>query len=211
MAKFSIVPGLTFVDRRGWRADKDLPRKGRKVARSRRTHMIIHHTVIIDGDDRTPNLWERESAIFKNMRKLQVVRESDLGADVPYNFVAYFVKKGDGVYICEGRGEDRTGAHTKGHNTSGIAISIAGDFENETISGIEFSKRMHLISAFMGWLKFGPSHDEYGKFKPMKNLGSLQPQGRRVFFHKDFKNTACPGKLIEPHLTQLEFVNPQGL
>ena len=139
MAKFEIVPGLTFMDRKGWRAYPDKPRKGRRVARSRRSHVIIHHTVLIDGDDDTPNIWEKESSVTKNMRRLQTIREHDLGADVPYSFVAYFVKRNAGVIVCEGRGEDRTGAHTKGHNTRGIGIAIAGNFESETVAGIEFS------------------------------------------------------------------------
>ena len=211
MAKFQITPGLTFVSRDSWGADSDKPRKGRKVARSKRTHVIIHHTVMIDNDDDTPNIWERESSIFKNMRRLQVVREATLGADVPYSFVAYFVKKQNGLYICEGRGEDRTGAHTKGHNTAGIGISVAGNFEDEAVAGIEFSKRIHLLSAFLGWLKFNPSHTEYGNFKAMRNLDKLQPHDRRVFLHKDFKATACPGKLLIPHLNQLDFIDPSTL
>jgi len=211
MAKFEIVPGLTFVDRSSWGADSSLPRKGRKVARSRRTHVIIHHTVIVDTNDSSPNLWERESTIFRNMRKLQVIRRQDLGADVPYNFVCYFTKKKNGIVICEGRGEDRTGAHTKGHNTEGIGIAIAGNLHDEDISGIEIAKRMYLLSIFIGWLKFNPSHIDYGNFKPMKKLGNLQPKDRRVYVHNDFKNTACPGKLLEPHLTQLDFIDPRIL
>ncbi len=209
MAKFEIVPNLTFCDRAKWGADSNHPRQGHKVARTRRTHVIIHHTVIGDNDD-SPNLWSTESKIFANMRKLQTVRP-DLGLDVPYNFVAYFIKKNSGVYICEGRGEDRSGAHTKGHNSEGIAISIAGDFSKDSLAGIECSKRMYLLSAFMGWLKFNASHPDYGDFKPMKKLGSLKPEGRNVYFHKDFKNTKCPGKLLTPLLSQLDFVNPSFL
>lgn len=211
MSVFEIVPGLTFVDRNSWGADEALPRKGRRVSRKRRTHVIIHHTVLVDTEDDSPNLWERRSSIYRNMRLLQVVRKEDLGADVPYSFVAYFVKQNDGVIVCEGRGEDRTGAHTKGHNTEGIGISIAGNFDNERVSGIEFSKRMHLLSAFLGWLKFNPSHPNYGNFRPMKNLGLLRPQGRQVFIHKDFKNTHCPGRLLEPYLTQLDFIDSRTL
>jgi len=209
MAKFQIVPGLTFVDRSEWGADESISRLGHKVARSKRTHVIIHHTAIGDNDD-SPNLWSSEKKIFANMRKMQTIRP-DLGLDVPYNFIAYFTKRNSGVYICEGRGEDRSGAHTKGHNSEGIAISMSGNFEEESIAGIEISKRMHLISAFMGWLRFNPSHPDYGNFKPMKKLGSLKPNDRNVYFHKDFKNTKCPGKLLTPHLSQLDFLDPSDL
>lgn len=211
MAKFEIVPGLSFVDRKGWGADASLERLGRKVARSSRTHVVIHHTVLGDTSDDSPNLWNRESDIFRNMRRLQTVRAQDLGADVPYNFVAYFVARNNGLMICEGRGEDRSGAHTKGHNTEAIAVSFAGDFDRQSVAGIEFARRMFLLSTFLGWLRFDPSHPDYGRFRPLRNLGNLHPEGRRVFIHKDFKSTACPGRLLEPHLAQVGFIDPRTL
>lgn len=211
MAKFEIIPGLTFVDRSGWNASKSHPRLGRKVSRNKRTHVIVHHTVLNDADDKSPNIWETISEVYQNMRKLQTIRKETLGADVPYNFVAYFMAKKNGVVICEGRGEDRTGAHTKGHNTEGIGIAFAGDFEDKTVAGIEFLQRMHLISVFLGWLKYSASHPNYGTYSRMKNLGSLRPDNRVVFCHQDFKATACPGKKLKPHLTQLTFINPDEL
>ncbi|MCU7915844.1 MAG: hypothetical protein KZQ65_08080, partial [Candidatus Thiodiazotropha sp. (ex Gloverina cf. vestifex)] len=62
MAKFEIVPGLVYVDQETWGADPDHPRKGYKVGRDRRTHVIIHHTVMPDTSDTSPNLWETEQA-----------------------------------------------------------------------------------------------------------------------------------------------------
>ena len=206
--KFEIVPGLVFVPREDWKADQTLPRLGHRVTRSRRTHVICHHTVMTDTSDESPNIWETEAEIFKMMRSLQVVRRNDLGADVPYNFVAFFFRRSRKLYVCEGRGEDRSGAHTKGHNTAGVAISFAGDFHNAETSEIEIAERIHLLSFFLGWLKTNPSHPDYGEFKPMKNLGALRPQDREVFFHRDFKNTACPGKKLEPFLRQLTFLPP---
>ena len=40
----------------------------------------------------------------------------------------------------------------------------------------------------------------------MRKLGTLRPQGREVFYHRDFKNTACPGRKLEPFLQQLTFL-----
>lgn len=209
MAKFDIVPGLTFVDRSSWGADPQYPRKGHKVGRDKRTHVIIHHTVMVDNDDKSPNLWETENEVFSMMRKLQTVRP-DLGFDVPYNFVAFLMTGSPRVMICEGRGEDRSGAHTIDHNTAGIAISFAGDFENKAIDSTAISERMPLISNFLGWLKFSSSHPAYGNYPPMLNLGELQPtKDRAVFFHQDFKNTDCPGEKLKPHLAQLTFADPR--
>jgi len=208
MPKFEIVPGLRVVTRDAWGANGNYPRLGAKVARSRRTHVFIHHTVMVDTDD-TPNIWDRDADIFKMMRRLQTVRAEDLGADVPYNFVA-FLTKGGGLTICEGRGEDRAGAHTKGHNTAAIAVSFAGDFHDVDIENIEVARRMPLLSFFLGWLKYSASHEDYGDFTPLKRLGTLQPEGRRVFFHRDVKNTDCPGAKLEQHLKQVDFIDPEG-
>ncbi len=157
-----------------------------------------------DTSDSSPNLWETPDEVFKMMRRLQTVRP-DLGKDVPYNFVAFLMKKKHTIMVCEGRGEDRTGAHTKGHNTSGIGISFAGNFM-DGISDADVSSRMHLISQFLSWLKFDPSHQDYGQFDPMNNLGKLHPPQRNVFIHKDFAPTDCPGTKIIKFAGMLDFV-----
>ena len=207
MSKFDILPGLTFVDRKGWKSKSAFVRLGHRVPRNKRTHVIIHHTVVPDASDSSPNLWETLPEVYKNMQRLQIIRP-DLGNDVPYNFVVYLMAKKNGVVICEGRGEDRSGAHTKGHNTEGIGVALAGNFQDDGVAGIEVAKRMYLLSGFLGWLKHNPSHPKYGTFRAMKNLGSIRPAERAVYFHRDFKNTACPGKRAIPHLHQLTFINP---
>lgn len=207
MAKFEIVPGLKFVDRKGWGADPAHPRRGHRVKRDRRTHVIIHHTVLSDSSDTSPNIWETEAETFKTMRRLQVIRP-DLGNDVPYNFVAFPMAGQTKLVICEGRGEDRTGAHTKGHNTQGIAVAFCGNFHDLPVPGLDIAKRMYLLSYFLGWLRFDPSHPSYGDFAPMVNLDSLRAENRQVFFHRDFKATACPGDKLIPYLSQLTFLDP---
>lgn len=210
MPRFEIVPGLQFVSRDTWGARAELPRLGRRVARSRRTHVIAHHTVLGDTGDQSPNLWESLPEIYKNMRRLQVVRADDLGADVPYNFVAFLFRNG-GLVICEGRGEDRGGAHTKGHNTAGIGIAFAGNFDERSLPGIELARRAHLFSAFLGWLRNDPSHPDYGTFPRMRNLGSVRPGDRSIFVHRDFKATACPGRFMLAHLPHVGFLDPRDL
>jgi len=160
MARFEIFPGRTFVSRSDCAPKSAYPRLGRTVARSDRTHVFIHHTCGMDKDE-TPNIWEDESEVFATMRHLQTFRP-DLGFDVPYNFVAFMTKADRGLYICEGRGEDRAGSHTKGHNTRAIAVSFAGDFEAFADDPVEIAHRMPLLSYFLGWLKYSGSHSAYG-------------------------------------------------
>jgi len=203
MAKFEIVPGLMFASRSEW-VTNNLPRLGGLVPREDRTHVFVHHTVTPDSDS-TPNEWESEAEIFQRMRKLQTIRP-DLGLDVPYSFVAFLL--GDGLMICEGRGEDRTGAHTKGHNTRAIGVSFAGNFHDHETGEGKLEKGLDLLSRFLGWLKTDPSHPDYGTFAPMVNLGSLKPEGRNVFVHQDVKATACPGRHIVAMADRIDFVAP---
>ncbi len=208
MAEFEIVPGLEFADRSAWKANTSLPRLGYFVRREDRTHVFIHHTVTPDSDD-TPNIWETKEEAYKRMRVLQTIRP-DLGMDVPYNFVA-FVMQGDGLLICEGRGEDRRGAHTSGHNTRAIAVSFAGNFEELSVSGIDFPKVMERLSCFLGWLKYDPNHPSYGgPYDPMINLDQKKIEGRNVWAHQDVKATACPGVHIFRHLDLVDFSDPSA-
>ena len=200
-----LSENLTLFSRADWGADTSLPRRGHRVARDARTHVICHHTVMPDGSDNSPNVWETEAEVFNMMRRLQIVRRKDLGADVPYNFVVFLMRKTGNVFVCEGRGEDRTGAHTKGHNTRGIALSFAGDFHNRSVRDEDIASRLPAIADFLIWLRTDASHPDYGSYDPMANLGEFQPSGRQVFFHKDFKNTACPGRRLESHLSTLTF------
>jgi len=206
MAQFEIAKNLNFFSRDEWVANNNLPRLGAKVERRHRTHVFIHHTVTPDSDA-TPNIWEDTGEILARMRKLQVIRP-DLGLDVPYSFVAFVMSDGS-LAICEGRGEDRVGAHTKGHNTAAIAVSFAGNFEDLSVSGADIKGKMKLLSYFLGWLKFDPSHPSYGQFAEMRNLDSLKPAGRNVFAHSDIKATACPGTKLLRHLDEIEFLDPK--
>src|SRR3990170_1011537 len=117
---------MIYLSRGAWGARTDIPRLGNLVSSDRRTHVIIHHTVIIDNDA-TPDLWETLDEVKLKMRQLQTIRP-DLGLDVPYSLVVFLMTDGD-IIVCEGRGYDRDGAHTYGHNTDGIGVALEGNFD----------------------------------------------------------------------------------
>lgn len=190
-----ITPTLLYLRRREWSPDVTLPRLGYTVPRDRRTHAILHHTVVID-DDATPNVWESLSEIKMKMRQLQVIRP-DLGLDVPYNDVG-FLMEGGRLVVCEGRGQDRTGAHTHGHNTEGYALALEGNFELAR----DIGPWVPALSRFWGWLKY-----ERG----MRNLGVVRPPRGVIWGHRNFTQTACPGVRVMARIEDITFAEEDDM
>lgn len=184
---------VIVLSREDWGANTSLPRLGTIVDPVRRKEVFIHHTVIVDNDA-SVNEWETIDEVKAKMRQLQTVRP-DLGKDVPYNFVAFCMANGD-LVLGEGRGLDRSGAHTVGHNTPAIAVSFQGDFERASLPA-------NLDAQLVGlgnWLR------ELREQKGFVNLGSEHPLGRDVFGHQEVKATNCPGKQIFDRLKLIRFL-----
>ena len=189
-----IQPGLTYLTREDWGVRTDIPRLGHSVNRLDRTEAIMHHTVIIDNDA-TPNRWETLAEVKAKMVQLQTIRP-DLGRDVPYNFVAFHMEDGS-LIICEGRGFDRTGAHTHGHNTRGMATAGQGNFQ----LGQAVDPYADHWSRWWGYQKYDMG---------MENLGSSRPTegpnaGAIAFGHRDLIATGCPGDNLYAIIPQLTF------
>lgn len=203
-----IAAGVLYLDRADWGADPAYPRLGGPddprnpgtwtfVPKASRTERIMHHTVIID-DDATPNLWESVGEAKGKMRQLQTIRP-DLGLDVPYNDVMFFMADGT-IIICEGRGLHRWGAHTIGHNDQ-IAVAIEGN----TDLYIDMDRFVDGIGYYWGWLQYE---------KGLHKLGTVVPAGREVFGHRDFSATACPGEGMWNALPDIEirlYEQPEAL
>lgn len=184
---------VVFLSRSDWGARTDLPRLGATVNRGSRTEVFIHHTVIIDEDE-TTNEWEDLNEVKQRMRQLQTTRP-DLGRDVPYNFVAFCMADGE-LVLCEGRGLDRSGAHTVGHNHSALAVSFQGNFENLPLPANLDAQ----LTALGNWLR------ERRELDGFVNLGTDRPLGREVFGHRDIKATDCPGQHVFDRLSLIEFL-----
>lgn len=184
---------VIFLRREDWGADPALPRLGAPVDRTERREVFIHHTVETD-EDPTPNEWETLAEVGAEMRKLQVIRRRDLGADVPYSFVAFCLADGD-LAVCEGRGFDRQGAHTVGHNRSALGIAFQGNFELEPLPA-HFDGQ---LAALGDWLRTLREAEGFGE------LGSLRPAGRQLWGHRDVKATACPGRFLFERLAAVRF------
>lgn len=183
---------LVILDRNAWGANPSHPRLGALVAKAIRTEVFIHHTVIPDNDS-TPNEWETIDEVKKQMKRLQTIRP-DLGLDVPYNMVAFCMANGD-LVLGEGRGTDRSGAHTVNHNRSAIAVSFHGNFMANPPAHL--NDQLSLLS---DWLR--DLRDNQGFI----NLGLSRPAGRDVFGHREVKSTNCPGDLLFNRLNRIRFL-----
>lgn len=188
---------MIVLTREEWGARSDLPRRGSRVGRLGRTEVYIHHTVITDNDA-SPNEWEDLNEVKSRMRVLQTIRQADLGADVPYSMVAFCMGNGE-LVLCEGRGLDRSGAHTKDHNESGLGIAFQGNFQTEPLPR-HFDAQLASLGKWLKGLVF-----KEGFF----NLGRVRPADRDLWGHRDVKSTLCPGQKLYDKLGLIRFVEDE--
>ena len=210
MTLIRITDRVVYADRLTWGAVDSYPRLGGPedprgpyafVPRRERTHAIHHHTVVLDSNDDTPNRWTTLNEVYDRMRQLQIMRP-DLGKDVPYNDVAFWMEEGFGLavlVICEGRGPDRWGAHTKGldangkhHNGTALALAFQGNTELP----MRLEDLADDFSAYWSWTVNGHITGE-----TFVSLGSLRPVRAESYGHRDFRDendsstwTLCPGE-----------------
>lgn len=190
-----IAPNVWLMSRHEWDTSS-LPRLGATIDPDDRVEAIFHHTVILDGNDSTPNLWTDIDEVKSRMRQLQTIRP-DLGQDVPYNYVVFFMEDGR-IIVCEGRGANRRAAHTRYHNRTGLGVAIQGNLEL-TLAVARFVQQ---LSWFWGYLKYE---------KGLRNLGNVKPDGRVIFGHLDFRDpndtrtwTVCPGASLMAVISQIK-------
>lgn len=185
---------MRYLSRRQWGADRALPRRGHPIGPARRTEVFVHHTALINRAGRA-NLWADLAQVRVAMRELQILRREDLGADVPYNAVAFCMAGGE-LVVCEGRGLWRTGAHTHDHNRSALGIAFQGDFEAR-LPPPGFDAYLAQLGL---WLRGLRQREGFAR------LGDRRPPGRHAFGHRDASATACPGAGLYARLPALRFI-----
>lgn len=129
-----------------------------------RSEDFLHHTV---GGAPWTKWGER-----KEMRNLQAVARSRGFVDISYSWIVFPSGR-----IYEGRGKNREGAHTIGHNDS-YAIAAAGNYD-EAVPTRKMLKAIH-------WLRH-----EYLRV------------GGRPLPHSSVYATACPGKYLRAKVNEL--------
>jgi hypothetical protein len=170
-----------LLDRNSWQA-LDLPRLGWVVPREQFVGLVVHHTVMILGDTDADGYANGDlDDIRAYMQHLQGTVRPDLGADIPYSWVIFEGATDNDAIICEGRGFERTGAHTAGYNSTRWGCALAGDYTYRRPSP--------------------------GQMAAIRYLGSLlaDPAGAvPTLGHRDTVPTQCPGNMTYPLLVQVQ-------
>ena len=162
----------------------------RSQSRLVKTEIQVHHTAATDTDDSTPNRWDYSEA-QAYMRRLQFVRP-DLGP-LPYSENLACSEDLETVWVFEGRGVLKQGAHTKGHNVAGVGSGVFGNFDKPDPEAAAV-----LITAIQHQSHFYKTDPDW----QLVNLGSvLNPHGWTAWGHRDSSNKSCPGDSLYPQLS----------
>lgn len=123
----------------------------------------LHHSVTIAPDLRVP-FDDDDQAI----RTLERIGQQNFGGGISYTFPVTPVGR-----IYEGHSINRQGAHTAGHNTTGRAICLVGDYEDRDLTPAQMDAVVWLLlhGRDRGWW-----------------VAAALAGG-----HRDVKATACPG------------------
>ncbi len=191
--RLTIAPGVIYLDRAGWGANPAIVGGHLMNGAAEKIEVPIHHTVIIDNDA-TPDLWETEAEVKLKMRQLQVIR-ADI-TDVPYNAVIFLMANGD-IIVCEGRGPNRSGAHTIDHNRGGYGVAFEGNME--VLPNPQVELYVPKINFFFGWVK-AEQLPRLGDFVTGHEHSAWQ-----FFPHREVSKTLCPGQAVMAVINQFRY------
>jgi hypothetical protein len=161
-----------------------------------KTSLQIHHTGAIDAGDVTPNRWTYGRAV-DYMRRLEWVRLSDLGP-LPYNANPALSEDGETVWLFEGRGILKRGAHTAGYNVSGVGIGVLGNLDRTDTPPEDLATLTEAITEIGRRLRHTEGLTRIGD--------NRNPKGWEVWGHRDTTTKSCPGALLYPRLADVRFI-----
>lgn len=102
------------------------------------------------------------------VRSLESIGQSRFGGGISYTYVVFPSGR-----VYQGHSLNRIGAHTAGHNTRGIGIVLAGNYDVYEPSAAQLSAVAHLLQFLQG-------------------MGAIS-RARLNGGHRDTKATGCPG------------------
>lgn len=195
---------LVYLTRSEWGssvATETFIRDRRSDSAAGKDTLIVHHVGAIDVGDDTPNRWGLPAAIAY-MRRLQTSRP-DLGP-LPYSFNLAVSEALDTVWVFQGRGATKRGAHTAQLNSRGVGLGVFGNFDK-----LDGQARAVVLEGVEQWSRMLKTALVPGELA-LPNLGNHKsPKGWEFWGHRDGPNVpkTCPGNTLYPYLEGLTF-NP---
>jgi len=195
------VAQIIFVSRKEWGASsatETFIRNRYSASPREKTSIQVHHTAAIDTNDATPNRWDYEEAAAY-VRRLQSSRP-DLGP-LPYSVNLAVSEDLKTVWVFQGRGILKVGAHTGGHNRDGVGFGVLGNFDKPDTQAAQVL--VNAIERICHDLRYGGEWSdrltEGGVHLP--HLGDLKsPKGWLAWGHRDSSTKTCPGHSLYPLL-----------
>ncbi|XP_055843527.1 peptidoglycan-recognition protein SD-like [Episyrphus balteatus] len=155
----SAACGLTIVSRADWHGQE--PDGEIDNLKSPVNKVIISHTASGSCNNR--------ASCDHKVKSIQKQQMDVMGfSDIAYNFLI-----GNDGNVYEGRGWNKVGAHTRGHNTDSIGISFIGIFDSEAPSEDALNIAKELIAEGVRNGKLSANY--------------------KLFGHRQFSSTNSPG------------------
>lgn len=130
---------------------------------------VVHHTTGVNLGAPDPSEW------WRNIARHHVHGQG--WSDIGYSWGVARLADPSECVVLEGRGWDRIGAHTRGHNATGVGVALLGDGRDpeQVTAGV--------IDGFamLAWF-----HAASGLYRP-----------QRIISHRQVNATACPGDVLE--------------
>lgn len=164
-----------MIERGTWRAEY-----GRGSPMRRPAELVIIHHFWRPHIEPTATP-DREREIMRAVEEFHGGKKSEgkMGwAGLAYQFVIFLSGR-----VYEGRGWGRSGAHTRGKNSSSVGIAFAMDGDRHPLTQEAAEACRHLIAQGIG-------------------AGHIS-LGYEVHGHRDFAAKSCPGDLVYPHIQEL--------
>jgi len=177
----NVTPAdLKILSRSDWGANPPVATMKTNVP----VRITIHHTATLQKPERS--LKEKMRALQKfsqNEGKLGNGKPKPAWPDVPYHF---YIDCNGGV--AEGRDVNAVGdTNTEYDPTGHLLVVLEGNFEEEQVTDAQWAKLVKMVS----WLA------------ARYHVAPPEVQG-----HKDYAQTACPGKRLEAMLPKLRATLP---
>ena len=148
--------------------------------------IIIHHTAVDYGANRTINDVKKE---IQHIYKYHTINR-DFG-DIGYNFL---IDQMGNIYEWRAGGQWAVWMHASNNNVSSIWIALMWNFQNDTPTIEQMESLVNLTTAVSKYYHIDPLGYTYTfSTNTEKEPYVVATKNPNIMWHKNVKNTACPG------------------